>query len=138
MQSTSQKHTVDQHNQSAILRWLENESWDGILVGNLDLLGVELLHWLVSQTLPILHHIGFVHSPYEIKQQPKSENYYLLAASHAVKSRLIKEGICASDAPIVYPGARTDLFGPGAIPRALPNHPYRTKGNPFISVLQAC
>ena len=131
MQSASEQHAVDQHNKSVIQHWLENESWDGILLGNLDLLGVGLLHWLVNQTLPVLHHIGFVHSPFTIEEQPKSENYYLLAASHAVKSRLIKEGIHASDAPIVYPGARTDLFGPGAIPRALPDPPYRKKGQPL-------
>ena len=44
---------------------------------------------------------------------------------------MIKEGIHASDAPIVYPGARTDLFGPGSYPRALPDPPSRKKGQPL-------
>ena len=79
-----------------IRHWLENNHWDGILLGNLDLLGVDLLHWLLGHKLPVLHHVGFVHSPYAIEQQPNVDNYHLLAASHAVKSRLIEEGIHAT------------------------------------------
>ena len=131
MQNASEQHAVDQHNQTVIQHWLESNHWDGILLGNLDLLGIELLHWLLSHRLPVLHHIGFVHSPYAIEQQPDTENYHLLAASHAVKSRLIAEGIHATDASIVYPGARTDLFGPTAIRRALPEPPCRMKGDPL-------
>ena len=63
MRSASEKHAVDQHNQTRIQHWLEKERWDGILLGN-DLLGVELLNWLLSHNLPVLHHVGFVHSPY--------------------------------------------------------------------------
>ena len=131
MQNASEQQAVDQHNQAVIQRYLENNRWDGILLGNLDLLGVGFLHWLLSHTLPVLHHVGFVQSPYAIEQQPNTDNYHLLAASHAVKSRLIAEGIRATDASIVYPGARTDLFGPGVIHRALPEPPCRIKGQPL-------
>ena len=136
MRSASEKHAVDQHNQTRIQHWLEKERWDGILLGNLDLLGVELLNWLLSHNLPVLHHVGFVHSPYAIEQQPDADNYYLLAASYAVKTRLIKEGVRANNAAIIYPGARTELFGPGAIHRALPDPPCRMTGSPCICVLQ--
>ena len=131
MQNEPEQQAVDQHNQAVIQRYLENNRWDGILLGNLDLLGVGFLHWLLSHTLPVLHHVGFVQSPYAIEQQPNTDNYHLLAASHAVKSRLIAEGIRATDASIVYPGARTDLFGPGVIRRALPELPCRIKGQPL-------
>ena len=131
MQDASKQHAVDKHNQAVIQHWLERDRWNGILLGNIDLFGVGLLHILLSYTLPVLHHIGFVHSPYAINQQPKAENYHLLAASHAVKARLIEEGIRANNASIVYPGARTELFGPGAIPRSLPKPPCRSKKQPL-------
>ncbi|MCB4406932.1 glycosyltransferase family 4 protein [Synechococcus sp. MU1642] len=131
MQNASEQNAVDIHNQAVIQRWLGKDRWDGILLGNIDLLGVGLLHWLLDRTLPVLHHVGFVQSPYAVEQQPNIENYQLLAASHAVKTRLIKEGIRATNATIVYPGARTDLFGPEAIHRAPPNPPCRIKGKPL-------
>ena len=131
MQKTSEQHAVDQHNQAVIQRWLEKKRWDGILLGNLDLLGVNLLHWLLSHNLPTLHHVGFVNTPYTVEQQPTTDNYHLLAASYAVKSRLIAEGIHVPNASIVYPGARTELFGPGAIPRKLPEPPCRMNGQPL-------
>ena len=71
------------------------------------------------------------HSPYGIDQQPDVENYRILAASHAVKNNLIEEGIRATNASIVYPGARTDLFGPEAINRSLPEPPCRKTGKPL-------
>ena len=105
MQSASEQNEVDKHNRAVIQNWLEREQWDGILLGNLDLLGAGLLHWLLKQDLEVLHHVGFVNSPYGIDQQPDVENYRILAASHAVKNNLIEEGIRATNASIVYPGA---------------------------------
>ena len=131
MQSRSEQRSVDRHNRSKIQFWLEHYPWDGILLGNLDLLGVEILHWMLGHKLPILHHIGFVNSPYSIEEQPNADNYNLLAASHAVKARLIDQGVSAKNASIVYPGARTDLFGPVAIRRALPEAPCRITGKPL-------
>ena len=131
MQSASEQNEVDKHNRAVIQNWLEREQWDGILLGNLDLLGAGLLHWLLRQELKVLHHVGFVHSPYGIDQQPDVENYRILAASHAVKNKLIEEGIRATNASIVYPGARTDLFGPEAINRSLPEPPCRKTGKPL-------
>ena len=131
MQDQSEQNAVDKHNQTVIRDWLENYNWDGILLGNIDLLGVGLLHWLLTHKLPVLHHIGFVHSPYAVEQQPNVENYHLLTASHAVKAKMIEEGIRANDASIVYPGARTKLYGPAAICRTLPEPPCRLKRQPL-------
>ena len=131
MQTPSEQNAVDRHNQVVIQKWLEKEKWDGILLGNIDLLGISLLHYLLSHKLHILHHVGFVHSPYSVDQQPYAEEYHLLAASNTVKTRLIEDGIHASNALIVYPGARTDLFGPTVISRALPEPPCRIKRKPL-------
>ena len=39
-----EQNEVDKHNRAVIQNWLEREQWDGILLGNIDLLGVGLLH----------------------------------------------------------------------------------------------
>ena len=44
---------------------------------------------------------------------------------------MIEEGIRANDASIVYPGARTKLYGPAAICRTLPEPPCRLKRQPL-------
>ena len=95
IQDKLEKSAIDNHNKTIINKWLDNYRWDAILLGNIDLLGVELLHWLLKHKLPVLHHIGFVHSPYAIEKQPNVKNYQLLTASNTVKNRLINEGIRA-------------------------------------------
>ena len=75
IQNAEEEQSIDQKNQEVIQHWLENNSCDGILVGNLDLLGVDLLHWLLRRKLPVLHHVGFVHSPYMIEKQANADNY---------------------------------------------------------------
>ena len=129
IQNKEEQNAIEKHNQAVLNQWLENKQWDAIILGNLDLLGAGLLNSLLSYKLQVLHHVGFVHSPYAIEEQPNVNNYQLLAASHAVKTSLIQEGIKANNATIVYPGARTDLFGPKAIRRELPQAPCRIKGH---------
>ena len=85
------KNAVDTHNQTVISTGWRSKAGTQFFWGISDLLGVGLLHWLLSQKLKVLHHIGFVHSPYAIEQQPNVKNYQLLAASNTVKTRLIAE-----------------------------------------------
>lgn len=96
------------------------EEWDGVLVGNLDLLGPSVLHPLLERNLPVLHHIGFVHSPYPPEFQPRSNHYKLISASRAVQRGLISAGFPIEDNPVVYPGARNDLLGQEVTGRHLP------------------
>ena len=111
---------IDQHNQRTLASWLAAGPWDGALVGNLDLLGPELLAPLVAANLPVAHHIGFVAPPFAPNQLPNSGLYTLVAASQAVRSSLVGAGLPVAQAPVVYPGARVDLFGADATGRALP------------------
>ena len=53
----------DAANQNLMRRWLSQRDWDGVLVGNIDLLGLEILQPLIDVDIPLLHHIGFVHHP---------------------------------------------------------------------------
>ena len=131
---------VDQANVDVLNRWLAF-GWDGVLLGNLDLLGPELLPELLGPTIPVLHHVGFVTAPFPPHHLPKAPHYTLVAASVTVRQSLVALGFPVEQAPVVYPGARTELFGPTATgrPSALTamqtlvaaGHPLGTPANPL-------
>ena len=84
--------------------WLREEAWGGILLGNLDLLGTELLAASPIIWTPLLHHIGFVTPPYQPEQMPpKSSRYRMLTASASVRQCLKEAGMAVDDAAVVLP-----------------------------------
>jgi glycosyltransferase involved in cell wall biosynthesis len=105
------------HTNAALLRGWLAQGWDGVLVGNLDLLGPELLPVLLEPGIPVLQHVGFVTPPFAPHQFPTASPYTLGAASAAVRQSLVAAGLPVAGAPVVYPGARTELFGPLATGR---------------------
>ena len=111
---------IDQHNSQVVRKQLAAEGFDGILLGNLDLLGAELLPVLLERGVPVLHHAGFMTLPYAIEHWPRARNYQLVAASAAVRQSLYQQGLPVATAPVVYPGARVELFGPEVTGRSLP------------------
>ena len=78
----------------------------------LDLIGIEILPLLLSQNIPILHHIGFVSPPFSPQPLLESPNYHILPASKSVARSLQQVGFSIPSNNIVYPGARIDLFQP--------------------------
>ena len=132
MQEPVARAAVDANNKALVNHWLLQGSWDGILLGNLDLLGTELLDHLLASGLPVLHHIGFVTPPYPPEQMPpKSSRYRVLAASAAVRQCLKDAGMEVEDAEVIYPGARVDLFGAARLGRPLPSTPNGTAARPL-------
>ncbi|ABB25080.1 Glycosyltransferase-like [Synechococcus sp. CC9902] len=89
-----------------------NCGWDAVLLGNIDLIGTEILPFLLKYQIPILHHIGFIDPPYPVTEFPFSPFYQILPASCAVRKSLVSAGFPVSSAPVIYPGARCDLFRP--------------------------
>lgn len=132
MQDWTARKQVDTHNCNFITHWLQTNEWDGVLLGNLDLLGPELLDPLIASKLPLLHHIGFVTPPYPPDKTPmKSSEYKLLAASAAVRHCLKEAGMNVDEAEVIYPGARVDLFGTAHLRRPLPLPPDGTANRPL-------
>ena len=132
LQEPAARAAVDVNNRALLTHWLDAGTWDGILLGNLDLLGTELLAPLLASGLPLLHHIGFVTPPYPPEQMPpKSSRYRVLAASTAVKQCLKDAGMNVDNAAVIYPGARVDLFGAERLGRPLPPAPNGTVGQPL-------
>ena len=102
--------SIDHSNVQILRNWLL-KGWDALLLGNLDLFGVELLSELLQPGIPVLHHVGFVSAPFPAQQMPLARHYKLIAASRAVRAGLVDAGLPVHQAPVVYPGARTELFG---------------------------
>ena len=111
LQDPQQRQAIDQANATLIRSWLNSQDWDGILLGNLDLLGPELLPVLLEAQCIVQHHVGFVHAPFPPSACPDNERYRLVAASYAVRSALVSAGLPSSEANVVYPGVRSELFG---------------------------
>ena len=111
LQDPQQRYAIDQANAALIRHWLNGRNWDGILLGNLDLLGPELLPALLEAPCIVQHHVGFVHAPFPPSAWPNSDRYRMVAASGAVRSALVNAGLPTSGASVVYPGVRNDLFG---------------------------
>jgi len=111
---------IDRINHQLIKGWLDQGGWDGILVGNLDLLGFGLLQHLLCPGIPVLQHLGFVIPPFAPEQWPRHSHYRLVSASRAVRANLVAAGLPVATAPVVYPGARVELMGLQATGRPLP------------------
>ena len=123
LQEPTARHAVDTNNHAFLTYWLEKERWDGVLLGNLDLLGPELLEPLLASGLPLLHHIGFVTPPYSPREMPpKSSNYRIITASATVRDCLKEAGMDVDNAAVIYPGARVDLFGADRLGRPYQRH----------------
>lgn len=121
-QSLCRKIT-DQNSREIETIWQIEGPFEGVIVGNLDLLGVGLLECLLQKSVSILHHIGFVNPPFQKHQQPKALKYQFVAASKAVANSLQSAGLKnpnGKEIAIVYPGIRADLFGEIATGRSLP------------------
>ncbi|WP_186571089.1 glycosyltransferase family 4 protein [Synechococcus sp. PROS-U-1] len=106
-------------------------------MGNLDLLGAELLPSLLSFGVPVVHHVGFVAPPYPVASAPLSPQFRISPASEAVRTSLIQAGFSIPKNRVIYPGARDDLLGPAATGRSLPSplsghaKPIGTTSNPL-------
>ena len=111
--------SIDRWNKNQLHRLLL-QPWDGVLVGNLDLLGPEILQPLLQLGCPVVHHVGFMQAPYHPSAFPRSNRYRMIAASKAVRDSLVQQGLPVAQQPVVYPGARTSLFGEEATGRPLP------------------
>ena len=132
LQDSTIKNKIDARNIDLLKYWLQQKNWDGVLLGNLDLLGPELLDPLLASGLPILHHIGFVNPPYPPENMPSNRSKYLiLTASKIVRICLSQAGMNIDNAEVIYPGARVDLFGSSRLGRPLPPEPNGTTGRPL-------
>ena len=126
-----QRQAIDQANTALIRFWINRQRWDGILLGNLDLLGPQLLTPLLEAQCVVQHHVGFVHAPFPANEWPRNKRYKLVAASRAVRSALESAGLPTSASKVVYPGVRTELFGESKVGMPTPLAPDGSRQRPL-------
>ena len=131
LQNPKERQAIDQANANVIRNWLDSKKWDGILVGNLDLLGPELLPILLKAQCIVQHHVGFVHAPFPISAWPHNDRYRLVAASKAVRTALETAGLPIEATSVVYPGVRNELFGVETIGMPTPLNPDGSNKRPL-------
>ena len=105
----SKNKTVDTCNRR-ILHETFKTSWDACLLGNIDLIGSSIIHYLSEYNIPILHHVGFVVPPYPLNEYPSYPRYSIASASNCVRKSLLNYGFPLHSSPVIYPGVRVDLF----------------------------
>jgi glycosyltransferase involved in cell wall biosynthesis len=83
---------------------------DLILVGNLDLLGVGLVHSIIYAGYPVLHALANRMPGFTPKDQPLSASYWVAPCSDWNGRVLEEAGFAAGRVSTVHPGARIDRF----------------------------
>lgn len=101
------------HNRALLEQHLLQFRPQAVLLGNLDMLGPELLHQFMARGVPCWHHHGFSQPAFPPVQLPApGQPYYPLANSHfsarALQQHLSGRG--PQPVPVIYPGAQTHLF----------------------------
>ena len=115
IKESSLTESIDSFNRSVLIDLLY-KGCDVGLVGNIDMIGPHLFDIFFSLGIPVFHHMGFMEPPYDPLLIPSTSLYYPLCASHAVFNNFRKRGFLLSKKIVVYPGARTDLFGSSVRP----------------------
>ena len=78
------------------------------LVGNLDLLGTDLLHAITERGTPTIQHVGFMAAPFPLEAFPKEASYSMAFASREAKRLLAAQGFPVEGHPVVHPPLAPD------------------------------
>jgi glycosyltransferase involved in cell wall biosynthesis len=97
-------------NASTVLQEAFSFEPDLVLIGNLDLLGVGIIHSIICAGYPVLHAVANQMPGFVAKDQPLSSSYWIAPCSDWNGRVLQKAGFAAGRFSTVYPGARIDRF----------------------------
>ncbi|MBD2020192.1 glycosyltransferase family 4 protein [Leptolyngbya sp. FACHB-36] len=107
---------VDNRNRQILAQHLQAFQPDVCLVGNLDLLNVDLVEQVLAAQVPVAHYVMNKHPGYVAEVAPKSPLYRYLTCSNWVTESLRQAGYPADTALTVYPGAAVDEFYQAELP----------------------
>ena len=98
-----EKEKRSKYNLKIINNILIEHKPDACLIGNLDLLGKEVLDCILAKNIPTVMHIGFMGSPFQGNWIPYTKPFRIASASGEVKRLLKTMGHNIEHHPIVYP-----------------------------------
>jgi len=104
LQDGGEERRRQQHNQKLLERVLRRFQPQVCLVGNLDLLGLELLETVLRWPIPTIQHVGFMGAPMPLGSSPLHHPLYRMAfASGEVLRLLRQQGYPVLNHPVVHP-----------------------------------
>jgi glycogen(starch) synthase len=99
------------HNRQLLDQHLQQFRPQAALLGNLDMLGPELLQHLVARGVPCWHHHGFSQPAFPPEQLPPAGSGYRPLANSQFTAKALAQFLPAHrPIPVIYPGAQTHLF----------------------------
>ena len=97
-------------NQKTLKRIIKCYEPNACLIGNLDLLGIELMDVVLGSNIPTIQHVGFMGAPMPLgSNQLKHPAYRMAFASNEVKILLRKQGFNVEGYPVAYPPLTSDV-----------------------------
>lgn len=109
--------TIIKHNDQIIKQAINQIAPDVCLIGNIDFLGEIIFQPLLTQEIPIIHHLGFDSLSYPVEKTPTNPLYHLATASQYVADNIRQKGYQLQDMTVIYPGAKVDLFSMPVLPK---------------------
>ncbi len=97
-------------NQTALAHQLQDFGPDVCLAGNIDLLGVALLHQLLAAGVPVAHYVMNRTPNYPVEQTPNHSLHRYITCSDWIRRNLQDLGYSIGDAVVIYPGAAVEEF----------------------------
>lgn len=100
----------NKENQKNLKRIIKRYEPSACLIGNLDLLGIELMDIVLESNIPTIQHVGFMSAPIPLgSSQLKHPAYRMAFASNEVKIFLHKQGFNVEGYPVAYPPLNNDM-----------------------------
>ena len=83
---------------------------DLVIAGNLDFLGVSILHAAFAKRIPVLHALANANPGYAVSEQPRESSYWVAPCSDWNGEVFKSAGFVPARMETLYPGARIDRF----------------------------
>jgi len=110
LSDTAEEERIRRSNGHILAKVVAWQRPQACLVGNLDLLGPDLLQHLLELGIPSIQHVGFMGAPMPLAEYPTHRHYGMAFASGEVRRLLVSQGFPVTTQPIVHPPLAADTL----------------------------
>lgn len=89
---------------------------DICLVGNIDLLGIEIISQILNTGIPVAHYLMNKLPGYPFQYAPKTPLYRCITVSNWVRRNISESGYPTENTQTIYPGGDADKFYQSSLP----------------------
>lgn len=105
-----QVEPINLENQKILVQELKSFQPQVCLVGNIDLLRIELLNIFLIAEIPVIHYVMNASPGYPLEVYPRSPLYKYITCSNWIRQKLQEQGYPVATAETIYPGAAVEEF----------------------------